>query len=116
MSALRRLALAAGGFAAVALIALAVKRAEQPAPALETPLLLRYGCDTCHAPGAPYHARLRAAAGRTVDEVVERILHADRFDARKRMPVYAGTISEEKARELAAEAQAVGRELGGSGD
>jgi mono/diheme cytochrome c family protein len=108
---LRLLALAAAGFAAVAVIAVAVGRAERPAPTLETPLLTRYGCDTCHAPGAQFRARLRDAADQSTAEVVERILHAERFDPKRRMPSYAGTLGEEQARALAVEVQAVARAM-----
>ena len=111
MSTRSRLLLALSGFAAVALLSFALRGAEGAKPVVETPLLTRYGCDTCHAPGAPHHFRLRLAAGRSEDEVVARILHADRFDPTQKMPVYAGTIGEAKARELAAEVQAVGRAM-----
>jgi mono/diheme cytochrome c family protein len=108
---MRRVLLALAGFAVIAVVALALQRAERTAPAVPTPLLARHGCDTCHAPGAPYHARLRLSAARSEAEVVERILHADRFDANRRMPVYAGTLSEAQARALAAEVQAVGKAM-----
>jgi mono/diheme cytochrome c family protein len=60
-----------------------------------------HGCAGCHAPGAAYHDRLQASRGRTVEEVVARILTPEKFNPATEMPSYAGDLDEATARLLA---------------
>jgi mono/diheme cytochrome c family protein len=59
------------------------------------------GCTACHGPGAPFQDRLRAAAGRSLEEVADRILHAERYAPGTQMPTFAGVLSPAEARALA---------------
>lgn len=59
------------------------------------------GCAACHGPGAPFREKLRAAAGRPLEEVADRILHAERYAPGTQMPTFAGAISPAEARALA---------------
>jgi mono/diheme cytochrome c family protein len=60
-----------------------------------------HGCADCHAPGAAFHDRLRAARGRSVEEVMARILTPEKFNPGTEMPSYAGQLDEATARALA---------------
>lgn len=59
------------------------------------------GCTACHGPGAPYQDKLRAAAGHSLEEVVDRILHAEKYASGSQMPTFAGVLSLAEARALA---------------
>jgi mono/diheme cytochrome c family protein len=80
---------------------------ERPAPRPGAPAtdaaqaFVSYGCADCHAPGAAFHDRLRAARGRPIEEVMERILTPEKFNPATEMPSFAGQLDEPTVRQLA---------------
>ncbi|MGC3999447.1 MAG: cytochrome c [Anaeromyxobacter sp.] len=60
------------------------------------------GCAACHGPGAPYEAQLHTARARPVEELAAWILRPEATRPGTQMPSYAGLISDEEARALAA--------------
>jgi mono/diheme cytochrome c family protein len=60
-----------------------------------------HGCADCHAPGAAFHDRLRAARDRPVEEVMARILTPEKFNPATEMPSFAGQLDEPTVRLLA---------------
>lgn len=69
------------------------------------------GCAGCHAPGAPFHDRLKASVGRPLEDVVEWILNPQEAKPGTEMPTYDGLIETEEARRLAAWVQDYARTI-----
>jgi mono/diheme cytochrome c family protein len=69
------------------------------------------GCVACHAEGAAFREKLRAAADRPVEEVARRILHPEAFNPNTQMPTFAGRVDEAEAHRLAEYAQGEARKL-----
>lgn len=87
-----------------------IERAPRPSgsPTAAAALFAKSGCVVCHGPGAPFREKLRDAAARPVEEVTERILHAERYNPATVMPTFAGTLDEASARALAEYVRAEG--------
>lgn len=60
------------------------------------------GCSTCHAKGAAYHEKIKACAGKPVDEVAAWIRNPEKTKPNTQMPTFADLITEEQAKALAA--------------
>jgi mono/diheme cytochrome c family protein len=85
----------------------------EPLPAGEGAprLFAELGCVACHGEGAAFREKLRPAAGRTTDELAQRILHPEAFNPHSPMPTFAGRIDEAQARALAEHVRAVSAAL-----
>ncbi|NVJ03312.1 cytochrome c, partial [Myxococcus sp. AM009] len=70
-------------------------------PKVDAPaLFVRFGCASCHAPGARYHDRLDKVATRSEADLVRWVRNPEQFLPGTPMPTYAELIDEKTARAL----------------
>ncbi|WP_002638261.1 c-type cytochrome [Myxococcus hansupus] len=83
-----------------------VTRKPAPKPRPQTPavdaaaLFTKFGCASCHAPGARYHDRLAKVATRSEADLVRWVRNPEQFLPGTPMPTYAELIDEKTARAL----------------